>query len=556
MEFEELAMQARWWQTPAARAQTDASLEQLLRELGGAGASGAGTGDASTPDSFASFSPATSFPATSFMVQSCREVTAHLRPQAQPHPSVDPSEPGPGLHLPGRHLVVPETLQALLQQAKAHAQYRKQEQQQWQQAATAAEAIFLNASTIGGPASNLSAPLAHPSSVSCPPRAMTGWDQAPAGAVVGPPSFGAGSTAQLLPLEIAALLRQQAAAAQKRQEQQQQQLLAPTTPNVPVQALPASGQSLDADKTIISVLLESGKVGTCSTKPVAAGQVVLPCEVLHQQQVPHHLQMQLLLQEQHVQQHRPLMPPCRPMDSGVPAWVPNQADQLASLLAHQLRLPLGHLPPPPEEPQEVLVGIQGLYQPYCEQVISNTLNDAATSALATIRHLQAQDAVCGMPVSAKRYFCSLKEVSKVVYNTRCLIVAPDVRVSSTANINPVRALQRILRDAEAGGIPIVFALSRRGIGQVFGRDKSMSIVALMQLEGLETEYQVMVEEAIKGRHLHMQHRSATSRRSPAPVPSSASSFGEPLAPGTTGPARGAYGAAATDIMRRLQANRP
>ena len=49
---------------------------------------------------------------------------------------------------------------------------------------------------------------------------------------------------------------------------------------------------------------------------------------------------------------------------------------------------------------------------------------------------------------------------------RALIVAPDVRPSSTAHIKPVKMLQAVLAAAEAAGVPVVFALSRRGIGQV------------------------------------------------------------------------------------------
>jgi hypothetical protein len=57
-------------------------------------------------------------------------------------------------------------------------------------------------------------------------------------------------------------------------------------------------------------------------------------------------------------------------------------------------------------------------------------------------------------------------VSKVVHRARALIVAPDVKPSSTAHIKPVRMLQAVLRCAALNSVPVVFALSRRGIGQV------------------------------------------------------------------------------------------
>ncbi|KAL4855951.1 hypothetical protein ACK3TF_003708 [Chlorella vulgaris] len=140
------------------------------------------------------------------------------------------------------------------------------------------------------------------------------------------------------------------------------------------------------------------------------------------------------------------------------------------------------------------------------QVISERLNATVTHVLTAAKLLQAGDAPATTRIIGRRYFCSLKEVAKVVSSARLIIVAPDVRVSPTANMNPVRAVQRILREAEARGVPTAFALSRRGIGQVFGRDKMMSIVAIMQLEGLEDSYRDIAEEAARGRQLFAQHR--------------------------------------------------
>ncbi|KAI3424721.1 hypothetical protein D9Q98_008110 [Chlorella vulgaris] len=157
-------------------------------------------------------------------------------------------------------------------------------------------------------------------------------------------------------------------------------------------------------------------------------------------------------------------------------------------------------------PPECLVGLAGCYQPYCRQVISERLNATVTHVLTAAKLLQAGDAPATTRIIGRRYFCSLKEVAKVVSSARLIIVAPDVRVSPTANMNPVRAVQRILREAEARGVPTAFALSRRGIGQVFGRDKMMSIVAIMQLDGLEDSYSDIAEEAARGRQLFAQHR--------------------------------------------------
>lgn len=63
-----------------------------------------------------------------------------------------------------------------------------------------------------------------------------------------------------------------------------------------------------------------------------------------------------------------------------------------------------------QDPPELLVGPQGRYQPYCQQVISARLNHAATSALSIIRLLQSRDTPAIAAQIGKRYYCSLKEV--------------------------------------------------------------------------------------------------------------------------------------------------
>jgi ribosomal protein L7Ae-like RNA K-turn-binding protein len=129
------------------------------------------------------------------------------------------------------------------------------------------------------------------------------------------------------------------------------------------------------------------------------------------------------------------------------------------------------------------------------QIISDDLNTVTFQLLMRVKVLQLADSPAVAHLLGKRYFCSLKEVSKVVHCAKALIIAPDVRPSPTAHIKPVGLLQSVIRTAQAMGVPYVFALSRRGIGQVFGRDKNMSIVAVMQTDGVEAEFVQMLEMA-------------------------------------------------------------
>ncbi|GAB4818330.1 hypothetical protein N2152v2_005376 [Parachlorella kessleri] len=136
--------------------------------------------------------------------------------------------------------------------------------------------------------------------------------------------------------------------------------------------------------------------------------------------------------------------------------------------------------------------------------ISDEMNLVSQCLLAKLKMLQQADPVQGM--WSKRFFCSIKEVSKVVHRAKCIIVAPDVKPNPAAHINPVRMLVQVLHCAELYGVPVVFALSRRGIGQVFGRDKSMSIVAVMSADQCQAEFGAMMQLSQQGRAAYLLQR--------------------------------------------------
>jgi len=169
-----------------------------------------------------------------------------------------------------------------------------------------------------------------------------------------------------------------------------------------------------------------------------------------------------------------------------------------------------------------LIGMDGQYQPYCTQIISHSLNEATTSALTKLKNLQqALDASRDSPQAknsskGKLYYCSLKEVSKVVRSCKLIVIAPDIMPSASAQIKPVQMLLSVIEDAKNANVPYVFALSRRGIGQIFGKDKNMSIMALMSLDGIETEYNIMMIEAEHGRKVYRESRQQRNHRPTMP----------------------------------------
>lgn len=163
-----------------------------------------------------------------------------------------------------------------------------------------------------------------------------------------------------------------------------------------------------------------------------------------------------------------------------------------------------------EAMEECLVGLEGEYQSYCNQIITPRLNEATIVALTRLKNMQiAMDASSGQSKGSlvKKYYCSLKEVSKVARTCKLLIIAPDVKPSPTAHIKPVRMLLSVIEDAAHAGVPYIFALSRKGIGQIFGKDKNMSIMALMSLDQIEEECAIMIKEATYGRTMYQSCRN-------------------------------------------------
>eukprot|EP00887_Chlorella_sp_A99_P007105 scaffold2.g7105.t1 len=155
-----------------------------------------------------------------------------------------------------------------------------------------------------------------------------------------------------------------------------------------------------------------------------------------------------------------------------------------------------------------LLGLDDACQSYCTQVITRELNDAALHVLRCVRSAHLAEASTGVHPLTRRCFCSIKEVLKVAHCARVIIVAPDVRYSPTAVVNAVRLLRCILRKAQDAGVPVVFALSRRGIGQVFGPDKNISVVAVMRTEHCEPALEAMLALAAAGRARYAAARGA------------------------------------------------
>jgi len=147
------------------------------------------------------------------------------------------------------------------------------------------------------------------------------------------------------------------------------------------------------------------------------------------------------------------------------------------------------------------VGPDASTRDYCHQVISPELNAVTDQLLRQLRVFQER-AIAKDPTKGrmrKRLLSGLREVAKAVKlkKAHSIVVVPNVEtVTSEGGLD--ERLQRILNLASDNGIPVVFALSLKKLGQVFGQRKKMSAVALLDVNGADVLARLMLALAAAG----------------------------------------------------------
>lgn len=148
------------------------------------------------------------------------------------------------------------------------------------------------------------------------------------------------------------------------------------------------------------------------------------------------------------------------------------------------------------------VGIKAQCRTYCKQVISAELNRVVVELLQQLLFWQerqkAQDPL--KATKKKRLVSGLREVAKAVKlrKAKTVVVAPNIeQIESEGGLDDL--LGSILKQAEDFGLPVVFALSRKKMGQVFGCRKKMSAIAILDYGGANELFHQMSALAKKGR---------------------------------------------------------
>ncbi|KAK9800307.1 hypothetical protein WJX73_010757 [Symbiochloris irregularis] len=187
------------------------------------------------------------------------------------------------------------------------------------------------------------------------------------------------------------------------------------------------------------------------------------------------------------------------------------------------------------------VGAQAQCRNYCKQVITTELNRVVGELLQQLLAWQERQKALAPLKLKKRLVSGLREVAKAVRmrKVQAVVVAPNIeQIESEGGLDDL--LASILEQAEQNAVPVVFALSRKKLGQVFGCRKKMSAIAILDAGGAEELYGQMQGLAAEGRAEWQQHHSHEEGESSDWGPAAASQLHPGGGPGPTNP--GGWGA--------------
>jgi selenocysteine insertion sequence-binding protein 2 len=98
------------------------------------------------------------------------------------------------------------------------------------------------------------------------------------------------------------------------------------------------------------------------------------------------------------------------------------------------------------------------------------------------------------------YVCGLREVRKAIKSgkARAVLLAPNIeQIEAEGALND--SVDDIIASCGAAAVPVVFALSRKKMGEVYGFRKRMSAIALLEVGGVQEVFEQVLSLAADGR---------------------------------------------------------
>lgn len=136
-------------------------------------------------------------------------------------------------------------------------------------------------------------------------------------------------------------------------------------------------------------------------------------------------------------------------------------------------------------------------------VTISTLCAASCCCLCCSTHLRSPLFSTPAQAALKRFYvCGLREVCKAIKGGKALavVLAPNIE-SNEAEGGLNDSVQDIITACSAADIPVVFALSRKKMGEVYGFRKRMSAVALLDVSAVQETMTLVLQLAREGRRL-------------------------------------------------------
>jgi len=134
---------------------------------------------------------------------------------------------------------------------------------------------------------------------------------------------------------------------------------------------------------------------------------------------------------------------------------------------------------------------------FVDMPLTPALEAAVTELLFALRRLKVQE--LGIGGTGKRFAVGFREVSRLISQpgaVKALIVAPDVEVTSGVLEDKIATLAQTCKSA---GVPVVYALSRRQLGQAIQKNVAISVLAVQDVRGALQQFAAMLDEAARAR---------------------------------------------------------
>jgi len=143
---------------------------------------------------------------------------------------------------------------------------------------------------------------------------------------------------------------------------------------------------------------------------------------------------------------------------------------------------------------------------YVTMELTESLESSVTALLYKLRHLKVAELSAG--IESRRYAVGLREVGRLVRGDEAsaLIVAPDVERNSGGMIE--QKLAGLVETCNNNNIPVVYALSRRQLGQAVMKNVAISVMLVQSTRGAETEFASVLEETKEAQKIWGQTKRA------------------------------------------------